>query len=440
MSTPEPQALDLLLARLYRRNLHTIKLGLDAEVALLKELQDPHRAYLSIHVAGTNGKGSVCAMLASILQAAGLRVGLYTSPHLVRFNERIRVNGAMISDAELVAALDQVEEAALRIQQRDGLRDVTFFEFTTALAFHWFREQNVQVAVVETGMGGRLDATNVVTPVVSVITSIGLDHQAYLGNTLEQIAAEKAGIIKPGRPVIIGTLPQNARAVVEAAAHTAASRMCTAADGCMVTRIEETLEAGQLLRIESGMIRIDRVRCPLLGAHQRGNIAVAVATALTFADETALPVSADAIRAGLGAVHWPARMQVISRDPPLLVDGAHNPQAMQQLRVALEELRGTRPVGLIASFLADKDAAGCLSILAPLVQRCWLVERKGERGMTGQALRSAAASARLNAECLPLPEALQELRQWATRENGIGVIAGSLYLAGEALAACSVPI
>ncbi|MCO5067452.1 MAG: bifunctional folylpolyglutamate synthase/dihydrofolate synthase [Kiritimatiellae bacterium] len=433
MSKAADTQVDALVSRLYQRNLHTIKLSLDVVAELLRELGNPQDAFLSIHIAGTNGKGSTSAMLASILKAAGFRVGLYTSPHLRRFNERVQVDGEPIRDGDLLRAMEAVELAAARVRKAGG-RDVTFFEFTTALAFWWFRQCGVQVAVLETGMGGRLDATNVVTPIVSVITSIGLDHQAYLGDTLEEIAGEKAGIIKLGRPVVCGQLPEAALNVVREAARARAARLTVASEVCAVTRNSQTLE-GQRLTIETASETIGRVTCPLLGRYQLINIAVAIAALQEFAAETSLPISEEAIREGLRHVVWPARLQILSRDPLILLDGAHNVEAMTNLRRTVEELSEGRPVGVLASFLADKNAVGCLRVLAPIARRCWLVPCDGARAMSQSALASAARQAEMDAEVTTLKPALAAARAWAQEESGVVLIAGSFYLAGEVLAA-----
>jgi dihydrofolate synthase/folylpolyglutamate synthase len=433
VSRPAQRPLDETLERLYRRNLHTIKLGLEAVEALLRELDRPECAFAAVHVAGTNGKGSVCAMLDAIFRAAGLRVGLYTSPHLVALNERIRVNGAPIDDAALAEGIDAVERAAVRAQQA-GARDVTFFEFTTALAFHYFRQAGVQLAVIETGMGGRLDATNVVAPLVAAITSIGFDHMAWLGDTLEKIAREKAGIIKPGRPVVIGPLPPEADAVMVETSRAKGAPLIRAADVCAVSRISQTIE-GQKLRIETPDGVIGGVACPLLGRHQLANIAVAIA-ALKHA-ELGLGVSIDekAIRAGLSGVSWPARAQLIDREPPTLLDGAHNPEAMTALLRTVEEIRAERPVALMAGFLADKDAVSCLTPWRDRAARVFLVQVDSDRAMATEDMRSAASRAGIDdaAPPVPLREAWRVARAWCRARGAMLVIAGSLYLAGEAL-------
>jgi folylpolyglutamate synthase/dihydrofolate synthase len=223
----------------FQRSEFLLKHGLIETRALLEELGQPQEAFLSIHVAGTNGKGSVCAMLAAVLQAAGYRTGLYTSPHLIRFSERVRVQGEPITDLELARQIELVEDALAR-RCESGMRDATFFEFTTALAFSHFRDQKVQVAVIETGMGGRLDATNVITPVLSVITPIGLDHQQYLGKTVEAIAGEKAGIIKPGRPVVCAEMEVAAREVMGRTARLRGAPFVPVAESVQVKRVRQT--------------------------------------------------------------------------------------------------------------------------------------------------------------------------------------------------------
>lgn len=422
------------LERLYRRNLHTIKLGLDEMRALAKALGHPERAYLTLHVAGTNGKGSVCALLDAVLRSAGIRTGLYTSPHLVRFHERIQVQGEPIDDQSLIEGMDAVEAAAAKVREA-GQRDVTFFEFTTALAFWHFRRSHVQVAVVETGMGGRLDATNIVMPLVAAITSIGLDHQQWLGNTLEKIAREKAGIIKSGRPVVMGPAAEEAERAIVDTARAVGARVVRAAQEVRVERIEQSLE-GQIVTVSTGLRQIGPVLTTLLGRHQLANIAIAVA--MLEQAEAALGIEwpGYAFREGLRRVRCPARAQVIDRDPPVLLDGAHNPDAMRVLVETVEEVRGQRPVVLMAGFLKDKDAVACLSPWKGLAKKVFLARIASDRAMSDEDLRSAARNAGWESSDgpEPVPVAFEAAREWARREGGMLVIAGSLYLAGEILA------
>lgn len=432
MTASGSSGLDQALRKLYRRNLHAVKLGLEETRALLEELGQPQDAFLSIHVAGTNGKGSVCAMLASVLQAAGYRTGLYTSPHLIRFNERVRVQGEPITDVELARQIELVEDALAR-RCEGGMRDATFFEFTTALAFSHFCDQKVQVAVIETGMGGRLDATNVLTPVLSVITPIGLDHQQYLGNTVEAIAAEKAGIIKPGRPVVCAEMDGAAREVIRKTARARGSPFVPVAESVQVKRVRQTL-VGQRISVETPDEAIGPIILPLLGTHQLANVATTVTALLTFRDTCSLPVAAEAIKRGLAAVPWPARLQVVEHEPPVLVDGAHNPPAAMALARALHEVAPKQPVGLVSSFLSDKDAAGFLRELAGGVRKLWLVPLSNERAMSMADMLAAARAARISAEPVAdLVAALVEAKAWAREQKGMVCVAGSLYLAGEAL-------
>lgn len=432
MTTSGSSGLDKALQHLYRRNQHAVKLGLDETRALLEGLDQPHEAYLTIHVAGTNGKGSVCAMLDAVLREAGFRTGLYTSPHLIHFHERIRVNGDCISDAELARQLEVVEDALARRRQ-DGMRDATFFEFTTALAFSHFRDQKVQVAVIETGMGGRLDSTNVVTPMVSVITPIGLDHQQYLGASVEAIAGEKAGIIKPGRPVVCAAMDPEAEAVVRTVARDRRSPFIPVVDSVQVRRTRQTL-AGQRIVVETPDEALGPLVIPLLGSHQLSNVATAVSALLTFKEASHLPLSGEAIVKGLSGVYWPGRLHVVEQHPTVLVDGAHNPPAASVLARSLRELAPKQPVGLVTSFLSDKDAAGFLRELSGLARKLWILPLHGERAMPLADIQAAARAAHL--EAVPMPDlaaALVEAKAWAVQHSGLVCVTGSLYLAGQAL-------
>jgi dihydrofolate synthase/folylpolyglutamate synthase len=434
MTSPFPAtpALERALACLYRRNLHTVRLGLEPTVALLDALGRPQDHFLALHVAGTNGKGSVAALLAAALQACGLRTGLYTSPHLVRFAERIRVEDEPISDTALAELIDQVDAQAAAAQPQIG-RDVTFFEFTTALAFALFRRAGVQVAVIEVGMGGRLDATNVVDPLACAITSIGFDHMAYLGNTIEQIAAEKAGIIKPGRAVVCGDLPPAALAVVRSRAAALGSPVIVAGDAVAVRRTKQTL-AGQRLAIEGSDTPYGPLTLPLLGAHQLGNVAVALALLEHIRDTFQLPITRTGVEQGFARVRWPARFQVLEQDPPVLLDGAHNPQAARVLRQTLDELLPDRPLALVFGFLGDKDAVGFLRELSGRTRRSWAVALEGERALPLDQVVAAGRTAGLDPTPAALDRAVTDATRWARENGGVVCITGSLYLAGAELA------
>ena len=420
------------LDKLYALRSFGIKPGLEPVKALLAGLGNPQHGFAAIHVAGTNGKGSVCVMLASVLHAAGFRVGLYTSPHLVRFNERIQINGCAVTDGELADLFDLVEPVAKSVQGSGS--PATFFEFTTVMAFEYFRRQKVQLAVVETGMGGRLDATNVVLPLASVITRIGLDHMAYLGDTIEAIAGEKAGIIKEGRPVICGAMPEEARGVI---ARVAAERHAAFVDGeqaVAVRRVSQSL-TGQKVGVGSAARDYGTVAMSLLGRHQLENIATAVATIETVVTAGGLRVSAEAVTQGLRQAKWPGRLQVLEADPPMILDGAHNPDAARVLSAALKELLRKRPVALVWGMCSDKDALGFSAELGGVIRACWPVRLKTDRTRAPEELARIGQSRGWEAmQAGGLGEAIEAARGWARERGGAVCIAGSLYLAGEVLA------
>lgn len=381
------------LRDLFARRQSAAKFSLDPIRRLCAALGHPERRLRFIHIAGTNGKGSVAAMCAAVAQEAGLRAGLYTSPHLRRYHERFRLEGVEINDAELTAHLDRVLEIA---------GDATFFEISTALALSWFAARAAEFVAWETGIGGRLDATNVVVPQVSVITSIGLDHTQYLGETLPAIAREKAGILKRGVPAITGEHPPE---VAEAIAAEAEAR-------------------GAPLRVV-GPCDLEAFEPPLMGAHQRANAALAVA-----ALRVALPHLPDAtIRAGLRKTRWPARCQLLERGagrPPVLVDGAHNPPGAEALAAEARRRWPGREITLVFGALADKRVAEMGKILSAVAAETFLAPTPSERAASPEQLRAAVPSGRTMPS---LREALLE----ADRRGRPILVAGSLFLAGDAL-------
>ena len=419
------------LQRLYQLHAFGIKFGLEAEAALLKRLGNPERDLKKIiHVAGTNGKGSVCAMLDSILRATGFKTGLYTSPHLVRVNERIKVNGECIPDEDLAALIELVDKCAKDYAKSQDGRQITFFEFLTALAFEYFRRKKVDVLILETGMGGRLDATNVVTPQVSVITSISLEHTKYLGSSLEEIATEKGGIIKPGMPVIIGSLPEEAFRVIEKLAQVKNARVIRADQAVTVRRQKQTIE-GQKISIESSANSYGTMQLPLLGSHQLGNAAIAIAALEEFCRVNDIDFSQSAVKKGFASVSWPVRLQVISRNPVTIVDGAHNPEAAEALNAALKELFGGRPIYLILGMCSDKDAGGFIRNLTVPITHCWTVGLANERSLLPEELARHVKNKGWSSSVATVPQALQEASREALRQGGIVCAVGSLFLAGE---------
>ena len=356
------------LSWLYSTQATGIKMGLENTIRLLVSLgvrgiyPEPLAHPRILHVAGTNGKGSVCAMLDAICRANGLRTGLFTSPHLVSFRERMQVNGEMISEAEVTAGLNRIRDWV----PTSGITP-TFFEITTALALAWFQEQKVDVIVLETGMGGRLDSTNAMTPAVSVLTPIGMDHCKYLGNTLAEIAGEKAGIIKRGIPVVSAPQAPEAARVFKATAARLHARLewVTASVRCEVA---------------------------LAGSHQRENAALALA-ALRAAG---ISISQKVAAAGLAQVQWPGRFQRLQREAgkaTLILDGAHNEPAMLRLVQTWRETYGAEKPTVILGVLEDKDAASICRALTPLAREFILTPVGSPRGLPTKALDLLLAKA-----------------------------------------------
>jgi dihydrofolate synthase/folylpolyglutamate synthase len=424
---------DDLKQLLFVRSNVGVKLGLERMRAALVLLGDPHLCAPVLHVAGTNGKGSTCAFAAAALQAAGLRVGLYTSPHLVHFCERIRIDGAPISEERAAALLGAILRRVpwalaggpAGADDGDGL---TFFELATLMGFLAFAEAGVSAMVVEVGLGGRLDATNVVRPLACAIAPLGLEHQEYLGETLAAIAAEKAGIIKAGAPVASAEQPPEAAAVLEEAAARA---------GVALWRPGRDYNFGG---VSGGPLRYQGPRwsleapLALAGAHQRGNAALACALLEAAAGQGLAVGPAEAAR-GLSQARWPGRLQKVSERPLLLIDGAHNPHAARALASSLPELLEGRPLQLVFGTLSDKDAEAMLRALLPLCSGAQFCPPASPRAAAPQVL---AGLAHALAPGMPVAAhqgaaAALEAARAAAGPGGAVLCCGSLYLAGELL-------
>jgi dihydrofolate synthase/folylpolyglutamate synthase len=401
------------------------KFGLDTIAALVRELGHPERAYPTLLVAGTNGKGSVVAYADAALRASGLRVGRYTSPHLLRVHERIAVDGRPIGDPELDLAIAEVGAAADRLVAAGLLRaHPTYFEALTAAAFLHFRRRRVDVAVLEVGLGGRLDATNVSDPLASAITSIDLDHQAFLGHTLARIAREKAGVLRRGRETILGPLPPAARRTVAAAARRRGARLVDAMRGAEVRATRRGID------VRTPERHYLQLR-PLPGAHQVQNLVVALRL-LEAARRAGLPIDLDAAGSGINRTRWRGRLQWIPGRPRILLDGAHNPAGARALA---SYLRGIGPFVLVFGVMRDKDVAGMSATLFPLAQEVVLTRPAVRRAATpAEIARRAGRAARgAHRESDPV-RALRLARRLAGRDGTV-VVAGSLYLVGAVLQA-----
>ncbi len=403
-----------------------MKPGLDRMQALLAALGNPERELLSIHIAGTNGKGSVAAMLSSILSAADIgKIGRFTSPHLVYFNERITINNAPVSNEILSPALDRLLTALDKLDKED--KYATFFECATALAFDIFRTQGVRLVVIETGLGGRLDATNVITPLLSIITNIGLEHCEYLGDTIEAIALEKAGIIKPTRPVVLGEMKTEAHSAIRSYAQRQSSPLYEG-EVSITTRKDKTGKT--VLSIETENLSISSVRFALDGAYQLENLATAIKAIDAFTQYTGIEITQKAIKTGLEMVSWPCRYQEVSCDPTVIIDGAHNPSAAKALASALEKRK--EPLILVAGFCTDKDILTSLQILKPYFKEAIATESPSPRAMASSELSTLMTQAGIrNSTALPdWKKAMAMACKWAKEKNGTVIVAGSLFLAG----------
>lgn len=391
--SPSKKALDDTLSWLYGTQTRGIKLGLAGIQALAEVLGNPQQSLRFVHIAGTNGKGSVCAMLESICRAAGLKTGLFTSPHLVRYNERIQVNRRSIPNEEVIRGLNEIQAL---ISEHD--LSPSFFEITMALAFLYFLKSEVDIVVLETGLGGRLDATNIVMPIVSVLTSIDLDHQRILGDSLAEIAREKAGIIKQGVPVV--SAPQYAE----------------------VCRVFESVAQSRATQIQYAEFPSPPFRLALVGSRQQLNAAVAV-DALAQAN---LAISPQAIATGLASVFWPGRFQHV--EPNLILDGAHNPAASWQLVQTWKEChRGTTPT-VIFGGLKDKNLSQMLEALSQIASRFFLVPVQNDRSASPSDLKAPG-----HLPSTVYPNVKTAIDQARTLRDPI-LVTGSLYLVGEALA------
>jgi dihydrofolate synthase/folylpolyglutamate synthase len=421
------------VAWLYALQSLGIKLGLEGIRALLELLDRPDRAFPILLVGGTNGKGSVSAMLDALFQAHGRRTGLYTSPHLVRPGERIRLFGADISPRDLDRLLVQVRDACERGVATGALAtQPSFFEVMTAAALLAFRDAAVDLAVLEVGLGGRLDATNATEPVVSTIVTVDLDHTAQLGDTLAAIAAEKAGIIRRSRALVSGVRQREALAVLRARC---ATMSATFIDARTAVGIEDGPRGTFSLR--TPVAEYDDLRLPLPGSHQRENARVAAATLEAAAGALGFEIRPAAVRDGLAATRWPGRLQIVPGRPTLLLDGAHNPAGAEALAVHLAERAASgepKPMLLFGS-MKDKDLAGMLRPLSPHVARMIATRPDIPRAMDSGELAKAASELGLEAEAVPGAAAALERARVLAGDDGLVLVAGSVYLIGEVLAA-----
>jgi len=400
-----------------------IKLGLSNVRSLLKQLGDPQERFGAVHVAGSNGKGSISALTASILRAGGYRTGLYTSPHLVRFTERMTVNGAEISEAVLGRMISEVREM---IDDGRFARPLTFFEITTALAFLHFSEEGVEEAVVEVGMGGRLDATNVVRPRCCLISPISLEHTGYLGDTVAKIAYEKASIIKENAPVISSPQSPEAARIISWMAKCRGSSLRMMGTDFQAECLDRDAE-GTTVRLPS--LGAD-VRLSLIGRYQCENAAVAAECGLALGRQ--IDLSRENIMDGLVRTRWPGRLEVVSQHPLTVLDVTHTPHGASVVASELDIFPGS-PRILVVGMLRDKDAQGVMSLLAPHFDQVLCTSARSPRALSSQEMLTACQGSNPHCQAVEgVGKAVAEGKRLAGR-NGLVMISGSLYTVGEAI-------
>ena len=400
-----------------------IILGLATIRSILNALGDPQNNFYSIHVAGTNGKGSVAAALSSILQQSGYRVGLYTSPHLVRFNERICINNRQISNDAVVKSYQAVQKAHL------GNRTPTFFELTTAMAFYEFARRRVDWAVIETGMGGRLDATNVIDPVISIITNVSMEHRAYLGNTLARIAREKAGIIKQATPVVTAIKQRQAKSVIQRIAGKKSAPLYMLGKNFKVRR--QPAGGFSYYGIENTW---HDMHTALQGHYQVENAALVIA-ACELLNKNHTSISQQSIRDGLIKTSWPGRLEIVSEHPMIILDGAHNLMAARELAKFLGDNLAQRSITLVVGILDDKPYQSMLKSLLPVCSRVIVTRAKTGRAL--DPLRLFETAKKTLSDVRIVSDVAQAFTQAVAEAdfNDVICIAGSLYVVGEAKAA-----
>ena len=408
-----------------------MKFGLANIRTLCTALGQPHTKYRSILIAGTNGKGSVTAMVDCALRKAGVKTGRYTSPHLIRVEERFTINGQPVATDALVAAIEHMRSVIDKLLAAGTLEvSPTFFEVTTALAFELFRNAGVEFAVLEVGLGGRLDSTNIVEPVAAAVTSIDFDHEQYLGTTLKAIAAEKAGVIRAGIPVVVGPLEPDAREVLEEKCASAGARFIDAESGTTINT--HTTEGKTMLAVKTPLRDYGRIPLGLRGGHQVANAVVAIR--LLEQLEKLVPVSPDAIVAGLRDVQWPGRLQMVEADSGkrVLLDAAHNPAGSWALAQYLKQ-EFPEPLPIVFGAMRDKDAALMLKTLLPVASSMTMTEPHNARARSADELAALARtfSPRFSIDTAAEPKEALE-RAWT--RCPVVCATGSLFLVGDILA------
>ena len=400
------------------------KFDLSRMITLMNILGNPQKDYDVVHIAGTKGKGSTCSMITSILRNQGYRVGFYSSPHMIDFRERIQINRDLISKEEFVGQIEEMKGAIENVQ------DVSTFEITTALAFKYFSDKKIDIAVIEVGMGGRLDATNVVYPMLSVITSISLDHTNILGDTISKIAGEKAGIIKKSIPVVIGRQVDDAKVVLKRVAAENNSPLIDVMKEYQWKQLDYSLRQ-QRFSVKRNGNAISKgydfeVTMSLIGDHQLDNALTAIAAVENLPKK--YPVSHDAIQRGLAEAYWPGRFEVIHQDPLIIIDGAHNPDSFEKLSAAIDKFVSAKRPTLIFGASEDKDIAQMISIILPSVDKIIFTKSAHPRAMNEDEIREQILPFYCDDFVFMDIEVLT--REILQNTEGVYIASGSIFIAG----------
>jgi len=434
LSNSYQQALDYLYSFIDYETMHLSRSAANYDLRRVEELLfrlgNPHLAAKSVHIAGTKGKGSVAAMVAAVLIASGYTTGLYTSPHLNELRERIRVNGELITEEEFMALVEKLKPEVEVVNEKATYGELTTFELLTALGFAHFKLKGVDFQVVEVGLGGRLDATNVVQPEVGIITSISLDHTDVLGSSLTEIAGEKAGIIKPGLIVVMSPQTDEVAQVIEKACLNCDAGLVRVGSDVVWQSLGFDVER-QLLRVK-GRLGSYKLSIPLLGRYQLENAATAVA-ALEVLTGKGFNISRDSIISGLGQVSWPGRFQILSRRPLIVVDGAHNPDSARKLKQSLVQYFAFDRAILIIGVSSDKDVAGIISELVPLFNKVIVTRSRHPRAMSLEQLIAAFRRCGVEVQAVEAVSEALSLALSMTGARDLVCVTGSLFVVGEAI-------
>lgn len=413
------------LEHIYQKYSGNVKLELDRMVGILAEMNHPERSYDGFHIAGTNGKGSVCATLEALSLSLGHKTGLNTSPHLIDYTERFRIDGEDLDFTEILRVYQDFEELFDRW-------DASFFEISTAIAFELFRQHQIKTAVIEVGLGGRLDATNLFLPDITAISTIGLDHIKTLGGTVELIAAEKAGIIKAGIPVVLGRIPASPLKVITDIAEMR-NAPCYIADREYSVSIVENGIEGIVFNYTMGHYHFQKLHSILIGEHQANNVAIALTAFILYCEKKGIPVCEDTIRTAIKKIRWQGRMQLIHKQPYVILDGAHNVQGIQALIANLSIIFPSRRFRYVVSILADKDYRSMLHLLCKDAELVYIAQNGSDRAATIEQQSREVAKLGVPYKTAESVKAAYELALSEARADDILICGGSLYTVGEIL-------